>query len=157
MRDIAEEPAVEGDPARVGEFEIDAKLDAIAEGVEAAVGWAARHWCADEDRLGDVKLGVSEAVNNIVLHGHRGGEDAPIRFRLETARDTLLCRISDTAPAPPAWVADRLRRQAEAPDAHALPEGGFGLYIICRCTERARLAREGRWNHLTLAFAKGGR
>ena len=66
---------------------------------------------------------VSEIFNNVVLHGHGGGDPgADVAIHVEPGNHCIGVRISDTGD--PFDVAAIPR-----PDLRALPEGGMGLHI----------------------------
>jgi serine/threonine-protein kinase RsbW len=73
---------------------------------------------------------VSEIFNNIVIHGHDGGNrDADITIAIELGNQCIRVRISDTGERFDASAIPR-------PDLRSLPEGGMGLYIARTCVDQ---------------------
>lgn len=93
---------------------------------------------------------VSEAFNNIVMHGYQregNGQSETITLEIDIESDGLLVRIEDFGESfDPRSVAD--------PDLEALPESGLGLYIIRSFVDEFSYA-PGRPNRMTLR--KGAR
>lgn len=66
---------------------------------------------------------VSEAYNNIVLHGYAGREPGPIQIHIENCPEWMRVMIKDTGTSfDPA--------QAREPDLEALQESGLGIFIM---------------------------
>jgi anti-sigma regulatory factor (Ser/Thr protein kinase) len=73
---------------------------------------------------------VSEIFNNIVIHGHRGGDlDTDVTIAIAPGNHGIRVRISDTGEPFDSSAIPR-------PDLRALPEGGMGLYIAKRCVDQ---------------------
>ncbi len=88
---------------------------------------------------------VSEIFNNVVIHGHHGGNSrATISMRVDVGARELRVTISERG--------ERFDERAVAirPDLRALPEGGLGLYIARSCVDELEY-RPGPTNfwHLT--------
>jgi serine/threonine-protein kinase RsbW len=66
---------------------------------------------------------VSEAFNNVAIHGYAKGAAGDVELELEIAGDALAIRLSDTGKGYVATAAPR-------PDPGALPESRMGLFII---------------------------
>jgi anti-sigma regulatory factor (Ser/Thr protein kinase) len=73
---------------------------------------------------------VSEIFNNVVIHGHRGGDrHADVTLALEPGNQCIRVRISDTG--------ERFDAAAiPQPDLRVLPEAGMGLFIARSCVDR---------------------
>jgi serine/threonine-protein kinase RsbW len=66
---------------------------------------------------------VSEAYNNIVLHGYAGREPGSIEVHFESCREWMRIMIKDTGISfDPS--------QAIPPDLDSLPESGLGVFIM---------------------------
>ena len=99
--------------------------------------------------LGDVELVLAEVLNNIVLHAY-GQTPGPITLELRLKGDDLICVVRDSGRPmpggqPPAGTAARLDL---GPD--ALPEGGFGWFLIRSHIRALHYDRDGAGNRLTL-------
>ena len=66
---------------------------------------------------------VSEAYNNIVLHGYEGREDGVIEVNIRTRRDHISVELRD-------WGSSFDPTAVPVPDFDRLPESGLGLFII---------------------------
>ena len=98
----------------------------------AVMGIASRMALSFED-IEDIKLAVSEACNNAVLHARpnpnvASGKKSPITIRLRTFGDRLEISVEDDGHvASP----DLIRPKHIAPTSqYDLPEGGMGLFLI---------------------------
>lgn len=94
----------------------------------AVMGIASRMALSFED-IEDIKLAVSEACNNAVLHARPISEKkSPITIRLRIFNDRLEISVEDDGHvASPSLV----RSKHVAPTSpHDLPEGGMGLFLI---------------------------
>jgi serine/threonine-protein kinase RsbW len=81
--------------------------------------------CIDLSERFDAELvsAVSEIFNNVVIHGHAGGDPAAdVRIAIEPGNHCIRLRITDTGES----FDDRA---IPRPDLRALPEAGMGLYI----------------------------
>ncbi|MFD2172820.1 ATP-binding protein [Rhodobacter lacus] len=82
------------------------------------------------DEAGTLELVLAEVLNNIVEHGY--GETGHGTITLSLVRDHrgLSCSISDDGvELPPACLARSLDN-TQRPEPQALPEGGFGWFLI---------------------------
>jgi serine/threonine-protein kinase RsbW len=125
---------------------------AVLRTVAAACKIARDDASPSDDFSSHVVSAVSEAFNNIVMHGYRGGGNGngqgnTIKLEIGIEADGLLVRIEDFGESfDPRSVAD--------PDLEALPESGLGLYIIRSFVDEFSYA-PGRPNRMTLR--KGAR
>ncbi len=109
-----------------------------------------------DDEAGTVELVLAEALNNIVEHAYDANEKpGEIRIRCWRRKDGLHFAIIDNGLAMP----DDKAPVACAPDVNvkvtALPEGGFGWFLIHTLATDIRYARVGETNHLNLRVAWG--
>lgn len=84
----------------------------------------ARH-AQDHDEQFDNKVvsAVSEAFNNIAIHGYAGGASGQVELQVEIERDRLVLHLRDSGKSFDFEAAAR-----DAPS--SLPESHMGLYII---------------------------
>jgi serine/threonine-protein kinase RsbW len=66
---------------------------------------------------------VSEAFNNVAIHGYAGGSAGDVEVEIEVADDALVLRLLDTGKGYDPGAAAR-------PDLGTLPESQMGLFII---------------------------
>ena len=97
----------------------------------------------------DVELVLAEVLNNIVTHAY-ARHPGPIEVDLDLDPEGLACEVRDHGrampdEAPPAGMPVRLDV-----DMAALPEGGFGWFLIRRHAHSLRYVREGGVNRLSL-------
>lgn len=107
-----------------------------------------------EETCGTVEIVLAEALNNIVEHAYPPCAPGAIRLDLRLHSARIVCVLSDQGTAlrggtPPDGI---LPDQAVARD--ALPEGGFGWFLIRDLTDRLDYRRDSGWNHLTLEFRR---
>ncbi len=104
------------------------------------------------DKAGDVKIALSEAINNVVEHAYAGIEPAKVQISCRLDRDRLDILISDTGhPLPGYRPPDGVPASVET-DVQDLPEGGFGWYLIHQLTNEIRYERRNGCNLLSLRF-----
>src|SRR6185436_850220 len=66
---------------------------------------------------------VSEAFNNIVLHGYEGRDDGVIEMEIHTRPDHISVELRD-------YGSSFDPRAAKEPELDSLPESGLGIFII---------------------------
>jgi anti-sigma regulatory factor (Ser/Thr protein kinase) len=94
----------------------------------------------DEEGIGSVKLAVSEAATNAVVHAYRDSESAgELRVRAFVDASELVVIVCDTGLG----VAPR-------PDSPGL---GLGMPLMATVTSRFRVVSEGRGTEIHMAFA----
>ena len=104
----------------------------------------------------DILLVMGEILNNVVEHSVAGISDAQIEIEVLRDADRVLVEVGDRGrPLPPS-----LLTSAELPavpddpeDIAALPEGGFGWFIIHALAQDMLYEREGGANRLSFHFA----
>jgi serine/threonine-protein kinase RsbW len=92
--------------------------------VRSQLAALARDCGLDERAVGDVKLAVSEATTNALVHGYRG-EGGTIRVEAELAQDALHIRVRD-------------RGIGMSPRADS-PGLGLGLPVIASVAEQVEI------------------
>lgn len=105
-----------------------------------------------EAACGSVEIALAEALNNVVEHAYDGAETGEIRLHVRLGQAELVCTLSDRGAALPALhlLGGDLPEIGTRQD--ALPEGGFGWFLIRSLTRDIRYAREAGANRLTLRF-----
>ena len=92
----------------------------------------------------EVVSAVSEAFNNIVLHGYAGRDDGVIEMKIRTGPARISVELRD-------WGESFDPSAVPLPDLESLPESGLGIYIIRSFTKVEY--RAGRPNVLVLSKA----
>lgn len=105
----------------------------------------------DDASCGKIEIALAEALNNVVEHAYAGTPGA-IRMEMTHTEGDLQVTLRDKGAALP-----RLRPPAGHPPAlhderDALPEGGFGWFLIRNLTRGLHYARDAGENRLTLVF-----
>jgi serine/threonine-protein kinase RsbW/stage II sporulation protein AB (anti-sigma F factor) len=92
-----------------------------------------------EERVGELRLAVSEALTNAVVHGYRGRGDGPLLVRARAAEDHLEVVVEDEGVGP-----------APRPDS---PGAGVGLPVMAALTlETSIRERDGGGTVVQLLF-----
>jgi len=106
----------------------------------AAVVAFARSAEASDDALDDVRLAVSEAVTNVVIHAYAGAPDpGPLHVEARVEGRKLLVEVSDEGGG--------LRPRPDSPGI------GVGLPLISAVTEELRLvSAEGEPSRVEMTF-----
>jgi serine/threonine-protein kinase RsbW len=98
------------------------------------------------------QLAVSEACENIVLHGYGSSGEGTIRAEIEGHSDGLTVVLTDDAPP-----FNPAEAEAQAPEPREdPPAGGLGLYILHRVMDEIHYERTADENRLTLRKAAEG-
>jgi len=100
--------------------------------------------------LDAVRMALTEALNNCVLHGYGGAAERPIEVHLRRMPGAVAITVVDRGiPLPEELLVPRPIR---APDeaVAALPECGWGWAIIHQSVDRVRYVRRDGENRLTL-------
>lgn len=108
-----------------------------------------------EEMRADILLALGEILNNIVEHSVVGLPDAHIHLDLTRDIDRLLVETTDRGrPLPPALLssASLPAMPDDGMDFDALPEGGFGWFIIHSLAQDMTYEREGGVNRLSFHF-----
>ncbi|MHB1537260.1 MAG: ATP-binding protein [Solirubrobacteraceae bacterium] len=113
--------------------EIDLKLPARAENiaiVRHAFGALGEVCDISDQRLSDIRLAVTEACTNVVVHAYPDDEDGPLEVEARLAGGELVI-----------FVRDRGRGIAPRPDSPGL---GLGLPLIASLADDVKLGRDER-------------
>lgn len=102
-----------------------------------------------------VEIVLAEALNNVAEHAYAGAAAGRVTLCLKVYGDKVVARLSDAGrrfggDRPPATLPPCL----EAPRM-ALPEGGFGWFLIHSLTSDIGYARRRGRNHLKLTIPLG--
>jgi anti-sigma regulatory factor (Ser/Thr protein kinase) len=128
---------------------IPARLAAI----DDARTWAASHARAaglDDDALADLELALTEALANVIRHGHRGEGTGLIDLAVAVLDDRIEVSLLDRAPL---FVASDVPPR----DLDQVSEGGYGLALIELLMDEVRRApRPGGGNVVTLVKLRKG-
>lgn len=111
--------------------EMQMKLPARAENiaiVRHALGAFGEAFDVDEETLADIRLAVTEACTNVVMHAYGGGEDGPLEVRADMGEGQLTVAVLDEGPG----ITPR-------PDSPGL---GLGLPLIASLAESVELGRD---------------
>lgn len=138
--------SVRSDPAMgTQRLTVPARLQSIRY-VADAVAVAAADAGFDDKTSYACQLAVSEACENIVIHGYGQDQAASIEVVITSAPSTLTIELTDSAPPfDPTLVEVSPPRPPEDP-----PVGGLGLYIIRQVMDDVTYRRTDEHNHLRL-------
>jgi len=124
---------------------IQAYLDQI-QIIRDLVGLAAADADFQEDESYAVQLAVSEACENIILHGYGNENEASIEVEVQPAPGELRITLWDDAPPfNPAKDPKQPDWSIDDP-----PIGGLGLIIIHRVMDEVKYTRDGERNRLSM-------
>jgi serine/threonine-protein kinase RsbW len=113
--------------------------------------WLRAHALPD-DTCSTVEIVLAEALNNVVEHAYPPELSGAIRLALQRGSAHLVCVLSDHGTALPGGILPDGTLPARDVARDALPEGGFGWFLIRDLSDSLDYRRAGRWNHLTLEF-----
>jgi serine/threonine-protein kinase RsbW len=109
--------------------------------LRAAVARFMRQLSPDES--GTLELVLAEVLNNIVEHGYAEGAPGTITLSIVRDRRSLSCSVSDDGMAlPDDCLKARAETESTRPEPEALPEGGFGWFLIRDLTQDLGYRRE---------------
>ncbi|WP_372574091.1 ATP-binding protein [Ruegeria jejuensis] len=101
-------------------------------------------------RMADIRIALSEALNNIVEHAYSPRAPGRIRVCVAATPEVVEIELSDFgAPLPLRNLSDRT---LPPPEPHDLPEGGFGWHLIRTLADQIAYERRAGCNHLSLRF-----
>lgn len=122
-------------PARVGEITpIELRIPASSEWVRVArltVAGVASRQPFGIDAVEDIKLAVTEAINNAIQHAPLPGDELSlVTIALAPQTDGLWIEVADGGRVPGGLPSAPLDGGARALSDDSLPEGGLGLMLI---------------------------
>jgi anti-sigma regulatory factor (Ser/Thr protein kinase) len=98
----------------------------------------ARRCGLGHDRIGDVKLAVSEAVSNAVRHAYRGEEPGDVIATAHVENGVLRIVIADTGSG--------MARRSDSPGA------GLGLPLIAHAADTVEVVRKSPGTEIHMTF-----
>jgi serine/threonine-protein kinase RsbW len=109
------------------QIELPARAENVAI-VRHALGALGEAYGVDEETLADIRLAVTEACTNVVMHAYPDGQEGPLEVRADFARRNLTVKVLDRGPG----IVPR-------PDSPGL---GLGLPLIASLAESVELGRD---------------
>jgi len=108
----------------------------------------------DSDKLLELQIALSEALNNVIEHSYAEQEGRPVVVQWCVGKDTVSISIKDQGQGMPGgWVAPKARvEELSLENMDALPEGGMGMQLIEGCVDE--LSYEKTETHNVLTFTK---
>jgi serine/threonine-protein kinase RsbW len=103
-----------------------------------------------EERVEDLKLAISEAVNNAIDHGNQGEAGKLVAVVFEIDGEKLEIRISDEGAGPGVERLDISRRVVDEANLEAGQLRGFGMYLISELVDDLEVSSSHRGTVLTL-------
>ena len=105
-----------------------------------------------ESKADDVRIALTEAINNVVEHAYAGIAPAKVQVTCRLDHNRLDILISDTGnPLPGYKLPDGIPASVET-GVQDLPEGGFGWFLIHQLTSDIWYERRDGCNRLSLRF-----
>lgn len=101
-----------------------------------------------DERIEDLKLAISEAVNNAIEHGNRKESGKLVAVVFEIDGEKLEIKISDEGEG-----TDKLDFSRRVVDEHSLETGylrGFGMYLISELVDDLEVSSSHKGTVLTL-------
>ena len=89
-----------------------------------------REMALSADDVGSVELVLGEVLNNIVEHAYGAGGQGEIEILVKRAAHVLRFRVIDEGGALPQRALPEGRLPAMDGPLEAMPEGGFGWYLV---------------------------
>ena len=107
------------------------------------------------ENLGTLELILAEALNNVAEHAYSGGRTGPITLSWSKKSDGLHICIQDTGHPMPDCMVPSTTQPDPNVALNALPEGGFGWFLIRTLAKDLKYSRSGQINCLKLRFPMG--
>lgn len=107
-----------------------------------------------EEACGRSEIVLAEALNNIVEHAYAGCAGGEIRLRLEVSASQIAVTLTDRGRALRGLDLPAGRRPDLDLSCDALPEGGFGWFLIRELSESLEYSRRDGCNFLTLRLPR---
>lgn len=127
---------------------LPAEPEAVRRALAEARGALASLGVTDEC-LGDVELVLAEVLNNVVLHAY-GMAPGPIAVDLTLRGEELVCVVCDRGRPMPGGQPPQGQPVRLDVGTEALPEGGFGWFLIRSHIRALHYDRDAAGNRLTL-------
>ncbi|MGH1369811.1 MAG: ATP-binding protein [Maritimibacter sp.] len=107
----------------------------------------------DPDDIGVAEILIAEVLNNIVEHAYAGTQDGMITVELGIERERILIETRDCGVAMPGLNLPDAKEHDLDVEMDALPEGGFGWFLIHSLAENLTYTRSKTENllHFTVS------
>lgn len=120
-------------------------------GIETISAQLTAHGLPD-DQIGDVRIALAEAINNVVEHAYVGIAPAQVEVHCRLCREKLDVVILDTGNPMPGLQVPRGEPASVDTSRQELPEGGFGWFLIRQLANDVRYEHRDGYNRLELRF-----
>lgn len=97
----------------------------------------------------DAELVIAEVLNNVEEHGYQGNLGMPVQVMTRLLDDVVIFETSDIGLPMPGLSVPLINRPETDVPQEALPEGGFGWYLIHSLAPNPIYRRRGNTNVLT--------
>lgn len=112
--------------------------------VRQMLGGVSDAWDWEDSFAGDVRLAISEACNNVVVHAYRDDDPGELRLRLWADADSLVVAVADDGIG--------IGADSSSPDVAGL---GLGLPLMQELAEDLTIRREnGAATELIMRFRR---
>lgn len=128
--------------------------DAVRQALQDLTQTLSQH--VSPDAVGTVEIVVAEVLNNIVEHAYEEAPDGQIDILVGACGDGLAFAISDRGCAMPGGEVPEGRQADLDVETDALPEGGFGWFMIHTLTRNLTYRRERDGNCLCFEMPLDG-
>ncbi len=108
-----------------------------------------------QEEIGSVELVLAEVMNNIVEHAYKDVQNGIIDLKIAMEKNGLNFTVSDTGHPMPKGEIPMGNRALLDCELDALPEGGFGWFLIRDLARELRYQRRGNKNELTFRISVG--
>lgn len=129
------------------------RLGPSADEVRGALAELRRKWQAlqlSDDMARRAELVLAEALNNVVEHAQRDTPDGVIELDMRISAGGMIFRIRDDGVAMPAERLPKGRLPDMGTQTDALPEGGFGWFLIHAMSDGLKYCRRPAGNCLCI-------
>lgn len=105
-----------------------------------------------EDERGTVELVLAEVLNNVVEHAYDTADSGVIEITVLQGVRRLFCTVTDQGRAMPGFDAPSGKAADVDVPVEALPEGGFGWFLIRQLSNDLSYSRSGDENRLSFSL-----
>ncbi len=106
------------------------------------------------EQIEDMKVAVSEACNNAVLHGSPLDEDNIIDICFQHDDNNLIIKVKNKGPSFEYTEALEKAAPLQAADVSELPVGGLGIYLMQALMDEVSVETIGQWTEVILTKNK---
>ncbi|QDC07731.1 ATP-binding protein [Oceanicola sp. D3] len=106
---------------------------------------------SDEDR-GTVELVLAEVLNNVVEHAYDEAASGVIEINVLQGERRIFCTVTDHGRAMPGLDAPAGQAAEVDVPLEALPEGGFGWFLIRQLSKDLNYTRDSGQNRLSFSL-----